>query len=199
MIGRTIMKRILFLLVVALAAPVVAGCGGGDETPPLPAIATAAARQETISFTSTAFGDGESIPVKYTCDGENVSPPLEWGQPPAGTQSLALVVDDPDAPSGRFVHWVIYDLPPTLRGLPEGVSTDEKPSQGGTNGNNGVGRSGYRGPCPPSGTHRYFFRLYALDTKLDAAAGLTKEKLPQAMEGHVLAQAELMGVYSRTK
>jgi len=153
----------------------------------------------TMSLTSTAFAAGESIPTKYTCDGKNVSPPLQWDQPPAVTQSLALIVDDPDAPSGMFVHWVYYDLPPASRGLPEDVSTDAKPSQGGTNGNNGAGRSGYTGPCPPSGTHRYFFRLYALDTKLDGAAGLTKDQFLQSMEGHILAQAELMGVYSRSK
>ena len=199
------MKRILILLVIGAAVPLVGGCGGGDETPAptptlsLPAIATAASRQVTISFTSAAFGNGETIPMKYTCDGENISPALEWGQPPAGTQSLALIMDDPDAPSGTFVHWVYYDLPPDLRGLPEGVLTDEKPSQGGTNGANGVGRSGYTGPCPPSGMHRYFFRLYALGAKLDAAAGLTKDALLQAMEGHILAQAELMGVYSRSE
>jgi Raf kinase inhibitor-like YbhB/YbcL family protein len=152
-----------------------------------------------MSLTSTAFAAGESIPTNYTCDGENVSPPLEWGQPPARTQSLALIVEDPDAPSGTFVHWVYYDLPPEMRGLPEGVSTDDKPSQGGTNGKNGANALGYTGPCPPSGTHRYFFRLYALDTKLDAAAGLTKDALLQAMEGHVLAQGELMGVYNRSK
>jgi Raf kinase inhibitor-like YbhB/YbcL family protein len=153
----------------------------------------------TMSLTSTAFAAGESIPTKYTCDGENLSPPLQWDQPPAGTKSLALIVEDPDAPSGTFVHWVYYDLPPEMRGLPEGVSTDENPSQGGTNGKNGANAPGYTGPCPPSGTHRYFFRLYALDTKLDAAAGLTKDALLQAMEGHVLAQGELMGVYNRSK
>jgi hypothetical protein len=153
----------------------------------------------TISMSSPAFADGELIPVKYTCDGENVSPPLEWGGLPAGAQSLALIMDDPDAPSGTFVHWVIYDLPPTLSGLPEDVPSDEKPSVGGTQGNNGAGKLGYTGPCPPSGTHHYFFRLYALDARLDAAAGLSKDKLLQAMEGHVLAQGELMGIYSRSK
>ena len=195
----TIMKRILFLLVVGLAVPLVAGCGGDDEEPAATPTAGNGRQQVRMTLTSPAFADGGSIPTKYTCDGENLSPPLEWGQPPAGTQSLALIMDDPDAPSGTFVHWVYYDLPPELRGLPEGVLTDEKPSQGGANGANGVGRSGYTGPCPPSGMHRYFFRLYALGAKLDAAAGLTKDALSQAMEGHILAQAELMGVYSRSE
>jgi len=192
------MKRILFLLVVGLIVTLTAGCGGDDEeTAATPTAASGGGQQMSIELTSTAFAAGEPIPAKYTCDGDNVSPPLEWGQPPAGTESLALIMDDPDAPSGTFVHWVYYDLAPTVSGLPEGVSTDEKPSQGGTNGKNGAGRSGYTGPCPPSGSHRYFFRLYALDSELGAAAGLSKDQLLQAMEGHLLAQGELMGVYSR--
>lgn len=153
----------------------------------------------TMSMTSPAFAAGESIPQEYTCDGDNTSPALQWEQPPAGTQSLALIVDDPDAPSGTFVHWVYYNLPPTARGLPENVPADENPPTGGTQGKNGAGTTGYTGPCPPSGTHRYFFHLYALDTKFGAAPGLTQEQLLQAMQGHILAQAELMGLYSRTK
>jgi hypothetical protein len=198
------MKNMLVSLLIGIVAVVALGCGVNDRissptpTLSLPAvIATEGAGQEAISFISTAFADGESIPVNYTCDGENVSPPLEWGQPPEGTQSLALIVDDPDAPSGEFVHWVIYDLPPTLRGLPEGVSTDERPSQGGTNGKNGANVMGYTGPCPPGGAHRYFFRLYAIDYRLDASPGLSKSQLLQAMAGDILAQGELIGVYSR--
>ena len=152
----------------------------------------------SISFDSPAFKDGESIPVKYTCDGENVSPPLEWGQPPQGTQSFALVVDDPDAPSGTFVHWVYYDLPNELRGLPEGVASTETASIGGTEGKNGTGNSGYTGPCPPSGTHHYVFRLFALDSKLEAGEGLTEKKLLEAIKGHDLATGEFTGLYSRT-
>jgi hypothetical protein len=153
----------------------------------------------TLSLTSSAFAAGESIPTKYTCDGDNISPPLEWGQPPSGTQSLALILDDPDAPSGIFVHWVIYDLPPTLRGLPEGVSTDGHPAQGGTNGKNGAGSLGYTGPCPPSGTHRYVFRLFALDTKLNADPGLTSNELQQAATEHTVANAQFEGTYSRSQ
>jgi Raf kinase inhibitor-like YbhB/YbcL family protein len=190
------MKRALFVLLIGVALSVSVGCGGGGKSTPAPAEGRGG-QQMTMSLTSTAFAAGESIPVNYTCDGENVSPPLEWGQPPEGTQSLALIVDDPDAPSGEFVHWVIYDLPPTLRGLPEGVSTDERPSQGGTNGKNGANVMGYTGPCPPSGAHRYFFRLYAIDYRLDASPGLSKSQLLQAMAGDILAQGELIGVYSR--
>lgn len=193
----------LFLLVIS---PVLAGgvsCGGGDETPAptptlsLPAIATAASRQVTSSFTSSAFVAGGAIPAKYTCDGEGTSPPLEWGQPPTGTESLALVVDDPDAPNGTFVHWVIYDLPPDARGLPEGAPADERLPDGSLNGKNSVNQLGYMGPCPPSGTHHYQFNLYALDAKLDAAAGWSKDQLLAAMQGHILAQAELVGLYGK--
>lgn len=192
------MKTALLPLLVGLVTVVIVGCGGDDKTPSPTATSRPEVQLPTITLTSTAFANGESIPVKYTCDGENVSPPLEWGQPPADTQSLALIVDDPDAPSGTFVHWVIYDLPPTLRGLPEGVSTDERPSQGGTNGKNGANVLGYTGPCPPSGAHRYFFRLYALKYKLDVSPGLADSQLLEATKGDVLAQGELMGTYSRS-
>lgn len=150
-----------------------------------------------MTMTSSAFAAGAKIPAKYTCDGESLSPPLQWDASPSGTQSLALIVDDPDAPSGTFVHWVIYGLPPALRALPEGVSMDELPATGGLNGKNGAGSLGYTGPCPPGGVHHYFFRLYALDVKLDSSAGWTKDQLVQAINGHVLGQAELMGTYSR--
>jgi len=194
------MKRALIFVLAGFALTASIGCGGGGGNDSATAPTEGKGGQQmTMSLTSAAFAAGESIPPKYTCDGENVSPALQWDQPPAGTQSLALIMDDPDAPSGTFVHWAYYDLPPTSRGLPEGVPSGEKPSPGGTQGSNGAGKSGYTGPCPPSGSHRYFFRLYALDTKLDAAPGLTKDKLLQAMEGHVLAQAQLMGVYSRRK
>jgi Raf kinase inhibitor-like YbhB/YbcL family protein len=149
-----------------------------------------------FELTSAAFAAGEPIPPKYTCDGDDVSPPLEWSEPPAGTQSFALICDDPDAPVGTWVHWVLYDLPAETRTLPEAVPSDADLPSGGRNGENSWRRLGYGGPCPPSGTHRYFFKLYALDTALDLAAGASKKELLGAMEGHVLAQAELMGVYS---
>jgi Raf kinase inhibitor-like YbhB/YbcL family protein len=149
-----------------------------------------------FELTSAAFAAGEPILLKYTCDGDDVSPPLAWTEPPAGTQSLALICDDPDAPVGTWVHWVLYNLPAEARALPEAVPAVADLPDGGRHGNNSWRRLGYGGPCPPSGTHRYFFKLYALDTALDLAAGASKKELLGAMEGHVLAQAELMGVYS---
>lgn len=147
----------------------------------------------TFELTSSAFGQGEAIPVKYTCDGEDISPPLGWSDPPEGTQSFALIADDPDAPVGTWIHWVLFNLPAETRELPEQAA----PPSGSQNGINSWGRTGYGGPCPPGGTHRYFFKLYALDTMLNSAAGASKEQLLQAMEGHILGQAEVMGTYSR--
>lgn len=197
--------RGLFLFLLAIG-PVLAGgvsCGGGSSSvaTPVPVASATPAKgggeAMTIELTSSAFVAGGAIPAKYTCNGEGTSPPLEWTSPPTGAQSLALVVDDPDAPNGTFVHWVIYDLPPDVRGLPEGVPADESLPDGSFNGNNGAGRLGYTGPCPPSGTHHYHFKLYALDVKLDAAAGWSKDQLLAAMQGHILAQAELVGLYSK--
>lgn len=150
-----------------------------------------------FELTSPVFAHGESIPRKYTCDGQDISPPLRWGDPPQGTQSLALIADDPDAPIGTWVHWVLYNLPAEARGLPEAVPPDADLPDGSHHGRNSWRRLGYGGPCPPSGTHRYFFKLYALDTVLDLAASASKKQLLRAMEGHVLAQAELMGGYAR--
>ena len=150
-----------------------------------------------FELTSPAFAAGEPIPPRYTCDGDDVSPPLAWSDPPPGTQSLALICDDPDAPVGTWVHWVLYDLPADARELPEAVPADAELPGGGRQGNNSWPRLGYGGPCPPSGSHRYFFKLYALDTVLDLDAGASKKQVLGAMEGHVLAEAELMGVYSR--
>ncbi len=150
-----------------------------------------------ITLTSAAFSHGAMIPKRYTCDGEDISPPLSWSEPPEKTQSFALIMDDPDAPMGTWVHWVIYNIPATARSLPEGVPADGDLPDGSRHGRNSWRRLGYGGPCPPSGTHRYFFKLYALDTVLPLAAGATKEELLKAMEGHIVAQAELMGRYAR--
>jgi len=183
----------LFLLVIC-SVLVVAGCG------PSPTSATTPEKGDqamAFELTSSVFAQGEPIPVKYTCDGEDVSPPLEWGDPPQGTESFALVNDDPDAPVGTWDHWILYNLPPEARSLPEAVPSDAELPDGSQHGQNSWRRLGYGGPCPPSGTHRYFFKLYALDTSLDLASNANKKQLLQAMEGHVLAQAELMGVYSR--
>ncbi len=161
-----------------------------------PSAGSTAAREPFV-LRSAAFDAGEPIPQRYSCDGQDVSPPLSWNDPPPGTASLALIMDDPDAPGGTWMHWVLYDLPPETRGLPESVpALDELPA-GGRHGENSWGRRDYGGPCPPSGTHRYFFKLYALDALLDLPVGVTAEQLAAAMEGHVLAQAELMGTYGR--
>ncbi len=150
----------------------------------------------TLELVSTAFVHGQAIPATYSCDGKGISPPLAWSVAPAGSKSFALIMDDPDAPMGTFVHWVIYNLPASSMGLPEGMPKDAQLADGSTQGLNSARRAGYTPPCPPGGTHRYFFRLYALDTTLTlAAAG--KEELLQAMQGHILAQGELMGTYTR--
>jgi len=151
----------------------------------------------SLVLKSAAFSEGGWIPEKYTCDGDNVSPPLEWSGLPAGTTSLALICDDPDAPMGTWVHWVVFNIPPETDGLPENVPPERELKQGGLQGINDFRKIGYGGPCPPGGTHRYFFKLYALDCRLDLPAGITKAQLMAAMEGHILDQAVLMGRYSR--
>ena len=148
---------------------------------------------------SPAFKEGEMMPRKYTCQGEDISPPLEWSDIPEGTKSLALIMDDPDAPIIKFVHWVLYGIFPEKNELPEGVQKTEFLEGRAKQGKDSAGKIGYRGPCPPGGRlHRYYFRLYALDTELDIKPGVKKNKLLKAMEGHILAQAELMGKYART-
>jgi len=147
---------------------------------------------------SPAFQTNGKIPQKYTCDGTDVSPPLVWSGAPEGTKSFALICDDPDAPVGTWVHWVIYDLPPDRRELPEAVPKTERLANGAKQGMTDFRRVGYGGPCPPPGKpHRYFFKLYALDTPLDLPPKATKADLLMAVNGHVLAQAELVGLYQR--
>ena len=146
----------------------------------------------SIQLTSSAFAEGNPIPAKYTCDGEDVSPPLKWSSMPEGTKSLALISDDPDAPVGTWVHWVIYGIPPDATELQEGVPTSEVLTNGAKQGITDFKRIGYGGPCPPpGGPHRYFFKLYALDTDLDLKPGATKRDLLRAMEGHILADKPL--------
>ncbi len=146
---------------------------------------------------SPEFLTGTFIPFKYTCDGENYSPPLTWEDPPAETKSFVLIVRDPDAPNGTFTHWIFYNLPADLWQLPEGISQQDKLSDGSRQGRNDFGQVGFGGPCPHNGTHRYFFKLYALDQPLDVPPGASREDVLQAMEGHVLDAAELMGLYGR--
>lgn len=150
-----------------------------------------------IAITSNAFDEGGLIPSKYTCDGVDVSPPLRWDGIPEGAASIALICDDPDAPMGTWVHWVLFNLPARAKELAENIPTTETLADGARQGINDFGKIGYGGPCPPSGTHRYFFKIYALDTQLDLATGADKSQLLEAMEGHILAQGQLMGKYKR--
>ena len=150
-----------------------------------------------MEIKSSAFGSGEMIPAKYTCDGADFSPHLEWTAGPPSTRSFALICDDPDAPMGTWVHWVIFDIPAAALMLAEGITREKELPGGGVQGMNDFRRIGYGGPCPPGGTHRYFFKLYALDAALGLKPGITKDQLLQAMRGHVLAEAQLMGTYKR--
>ena len=151
----------------------------------------------SFELKSSAFLQDDPIPATYSCDGENISPPLAWTDPPHGTRRFVMILDDPDAPAGTWVHWVLFNLPADARSLPEAVAPDPMLSDGTIHGSNSWNSIGYGGPCPPSGEHRYFFKLYALDSILDLEAGANKEQVLEAMEGHVLAQTELMGTYSR--
>lgn len=151
----------------------------------------------SIALTSTAFTNGQPIPERYTCNGENISPALSWGEPPAGTQSFALIVDDPDAPGGTWDHWIFFNISASIRSLPEAFPSGDTFPDGSMGGRNGWGNTGYGGPCPPSGTHRYFFRLYALDEMLAISAGASRGELEKAMFGHILAQGELMGTVTK--
>lgn len=151
-----------------------------------------------IELSSPAFQEGQTIPKQHTGDGADTSPPLHWADPPPATKSLALICDDPDAPVGTWVHWVLFNLPADLRTLDPAVPVDDVLDNGAKQGKNDFGAIGYGGPAPPRGKpHRYFFKLYALDTMLDLPAGATKAQLLAAMKGHVNAEGQLMGTYSR--
>jgi len=199
------MKKFLFcILVISLAA--CAPQTSEVSVTPTAAIKAPTQTNEPVSATkevsmafeisSPAFKKGELIPAKFSCNGNDISPALAWTEPPAGTQSFALILDDPDAPAGTWVHWVIFNIPTSARGLAEALPTDPKLSDGSLQGKTSAGSSGYHGPCPPSGTHRYFFKLYALDGMLSLSSNADKKELLAAMEGHVLANAELMGTFS---
>jgi hypothetical protein len=152
-----------------------------------------AAAGPALSVTSPAFAAAGMIPQRYTCDGANVSPALAWTGVPAEAKSLALICDDPDAPAGTWVHWVLFNIPAQVENLPEAAPAGNEALPG----KNDFGRQGYGGPCPPGGTHRYYFKLYALDCLLNLKAGATKAQVLKAMEGHVLAEGQLMGMYRR--
>ncbi len=174
--------RTRFLLPAILLALFMAVPGMGKELK----------KMKEMTVTSAAFTEGKPIPSLYTCEGKDVNPPLAFGSVPAGTRSLALIVDDPDAPVGTWVHWVMWNIPPDIREIGEG-----RLPPGAKQGMNDFRRNSYGGPCPPSGTHRYYFRLYALDTTLDLAPSTDRAALERAMKGHILAGGLLMGTYRR--
>lgn len=150
-----------------------------------------------IKITSTAFAEGGMIPKQYTCDGKDVSPPLAWEGVPTAAKTMALICDDPDAPIGTWVHWVLFNLPASTKELAENIPTKPTLPNGAKQGRNDFGRFGYGGPCPPGGTHRYYFKIYALDCELKLDPGATKAQVLKAMEAHVLAEGQLMGRYKR--
>ncbi|HPG41478.1 MAG TPA: YbhB/YbcL family Raf kinase inhibitor-like protein [bacterium] len=152
-----------------------------------------------MKLSSAAFTEGGMIPSKFTCDGVNVSPSLAWEGAPVNTKTLALIVDDPDAPAGIWVHWVLFNIPPQTQNLSENVPHDKVLVNGASQGINDFRKFGYGGPCPPGGTHRYYFKLYALDTTLKLAPGSSNRDLVNAMRGHILAEAQLMGKYKRSR
>ena len=187
-------------LMISMAVIAFAGCKPEKEgqmtttTKERPAAEKAAA----IEVTSPAFTNGSPIPKDYTADGKDISPPLEWKGAPGGTKSLALICDDPDAPRGVFVHWIIFNIAADKKGLPENVPKSEVLEGGMKQGTNSSDKVGYNGPAPPKGpAHRYFFKVYALDTALDLAQGTRKQQLVDAMQGHILAQGQVMGTYKR--
>ena len=185
------LKNVVTLIVVAVL--LFCSCKNNEQADS----GTVGGKKMEIKITSSAFEDGGLIPAKYTCDGADISPPLQWEAVPEGTSSIALICDDPDAPVGTFVHWVLFNLPAETRELDKNIAPDETLPSGAKQGTSDFGRIGYGGPCPPSGTHRYFFKIYALDTQLGLEAGAAKEQLLKAMEGHVLAKGQLMGRYKR--
>ena len=153
---------------------------------------------KNMELKSSAFKNNGMIPRLYTCDGKNISPPLEWTEVPAGTQSVAIIVDDPDAPKATWVHWIVYNLSPKSNSLPQSVPVMPALETGKAfQGKNDFGNLGYGGPCPGSGTHRYYFKIYAVDQMLDLQGDVNKKKLTEAMKGHILAEGQLVGIYKR--
>jgi Raf kinase inhibitor-like YbhB/YbcL family protein len=151
----------------------------------------------TFEVSSPVVKRDETIPVEYTCDSANVSPELHIGKVPRETESIALICEDPDAPKGLFTHWILFNIPPEVKDLPKGVPTAPELNNGARQGKNDAGKIGYTGPCPPSGMHRYFFRLFALDTKLDLPPGIDRQQFMEAIRGHILAEGEIMTTYAR--
>jgi len=188
--GSVIQVAVFLLVILIIPITVISACG---PEPP-----SSKEGEMAITLTSVAFKEGGKIPVKYTCDGQDISPALEWGELPTGTKTFALIVDDPDAPAGIFTHWVIFNIPAASRKLPEAVPATAQLNDGTLQGKNDMGKLGYGGPCPPPGrAHRYQFTIYALDKSLDLKSGASKKELLSAMKGHILAQGQLTGLYQR--
>ncbi len=195
-IGATEHHRIFFGIASRAAAfmilaAVFLACRGGT-----PSLQKEGVSVMPITVTSSAFKEGEFIPKKFTCDGDDVSPPISWTGIPGTAKSIALITDDPDAPRGTYVHWVCFNIPPTVTGMPEKVPTVPTLPDGTRQGINDSRQPGYTGPCPPGGTHRYYFKVYALDTLLTLQGGVTKADLLSAMSGHVIAEGQLMGRFA---
>jgi hypothetical protein len=188
-----------FMVAAAVTALLLAGIAWAQP----PAAADGGMNMEKMSYkllnvTSPAFNDGQRIPAKYTADGDDMSPPLKWADIPEGVSEYALIVDDPDAPGGTFTHWVIYGIPGSYDHLDDGVPQVEELDNGAMQGPNHMGKIGYNGPSPPRGKpHRYIFTLYAIDAKLDLPAGISKEELKKAMQGHIMSEGKLTGTYGR--
>jgi len=195
MVEAEVPKRLVLL---PLLFALLVGCSGSPE-PVAPAVPATAVSQggATMKLSSPAFFEGALIPAQYTCARDDFSPPLTWSDIPPGAKTLALIVDDPDAPVGTWMHWVVFNLPVSAAGLPQGIKDEKQLAGGGTQGTNSWRRIGYGGPCPPSGTHRYFFKLYALDITLSLGNNTTAKELQGAMKGHILAEAQLMGRFKR--
>jgi Raf kinase inhibitor-like YbhB/YbcL family protein len=186
--GRLVVLSLALLVVVSSSA---VACAKEAPAPEKEA-------EMALLISSTAFKEGDRIPVKYTCDGQDISPPLSWGDPPQLTQAFAIIVDDPDAPGGVFTHWVLFNIPATVRQLGEGATSQERLQNGALQGKNDFGRIGYGGPCPPRGpAHRYRFTLYAMDKPLDLKPSASKKHVLDAIKGHILAQGQLVGTYQR--
>ena len=196
-------KAAIQICLIALLLLVLSSCRNENSPAPQntvqPTPAASPALTREINLTSTAFANGALMPAKYTCDGENVSPPLNWEGVPEKAKSLALFVADPDAPGKRWTHWVLFNLPASAKGLPENIAPEKQLASAARQGTNDFKQIGYGGPCPPDAVHRYFFTLYALDAELALDAGATKDELLNAMQGHILAQGEMVGKYEKRK
>jgi hypothetical protein len=191
------MRKIVSALTVFTSLTLLGCASRPHSLTTQPAASQSPANKTEFKLTSVAFKEGQPIPRPYTCDGVNVSPPLEWGGVPKSAKTVAIIAEDPDAPAGTWVHWVLYNLPADNIGLVENVPATETLKAGGFQGKNDFGKIGYGGPCPPSGTHRYLFKIYAVDAELPLKAGATKAEVEKALDDHVVGQARLIGTYHK--